>query len=68
MSWAIEHKSMICWVARTVQRRAAAAGVALELDDLIQDGALPLSKRNVFMMRVRGRGHQPIFIALFFGT
>lgn len=39
MSWAIEHKGMICTVAHKVHRRALSAGARIELCDLQQDGA-----------------------------
>lgn len=40
MSWAITHKGLIVKVARLVHRRAVAAGAAVDLHDLIQDGCV----------------------------
>lgn len=40
MSWAIKHDRMIRSIARTVHRRARSAGALIELDDLVQEGAI----------------------------
>lgn len=40
MNWAIKHNGLIRSIARNTHRRAVAAGASIELDDLVQDGAV----------------------------
>jgi hypothetical protein len=64
MDWAIEHRGMIISIAHKVGGRSKAAGVTLDMDDLIQDASEIATKAQRTFDAQKGKASTYLYRAL----